>query len=96
MLQAASKGQSRPPEWLSTHPESSTRIRRINKMLAEEYAHTQNSPDFVTKEDEYQRRMLARLNRLGPPAHGPTKTAGLLGNPSLWCTHCNPELALAE
>ncbi len=96
VLQAASKGGSRPPEWLSTHPESQTRISRINKLLSDEYAYTQNSPDYVMKEDEYQRRMLARLNRLGPPAHGPTTSVGLLDKPSLWCAHCNPELALAE
>lgn len=96
VLQAASKGGSRPPEWLSTHPESQTRISRINKLLSDEYAYTQNSPDYVMKEDEYQRRMLARLNRLGPPAHGPTTSVGMLDNPSLWCAHCNPELALAE
>jgi predicted Zn-dependent protease len=97
VLQEASKGRgSAQPEWLSTHPESGTRISRINRMLTGEYAYTQNSPDYVMKEDEYGRRMLARLNRLGPPAHGATASAGLLGNTSLWCAHCNPKLALAE
>ncbi|PHQ78530.1 MAG: peptidase M48 Ste24p [Phycisphaera sp.] len=95
VLQAASKGGARPPEWLSTHPESGTRISRITQMLAGEYAYTQNSAEYVMNEAEYQRRMLARLNRLGPPAHGAT-SVGMLGSSSLWCGHCNPELAMSE
>lgn len=94
VLQAASGPRSQP-EWLSTHPESETRIKRINELLQTEYAYTQNSPDYVMNEDAYERRMLARLNRLGPPAHG-AQSVSLLDTPVLWCSHCREELALSE
>jgi len=96
VLQAASRGGARPPEWLSTHPESGTRISRINRMLQTEYAYTQNSADYVMNEAQYQLRMLDRLSQLGAPAHGAETDIGMLGNSSLWCAHCNPELAMSE
>lgn len=86
VLRAASSGSSQP-EWLSTHPASDTRIDRINGMLAGEFAYTQNSPEYVTNEDAYQRRMLDRLGKLGPPAHG-AQGVSLLDTPALWCSHC--------
>ncbi len=94
LLKRAS-GPSGQPEWLSTHPASDTRIARINELLRSEYAYTQNSPDYVMKEDEYKRRMLARLARLGPPKQG-SSPVSLLDTPALWCAHCQRELALAH
>lgn len=93
VLRAASGPRSQP-EWLSTHPESSTRIARINELLQGEFAYTQNSPEYVMNESAYERRMLARLNRLGPPAHGAQRVS-LLENPVLWCGHCRAEAELA-
>ncbi len=60
-------GGGSTPEWLSTHPLPATRIERVKKLLAEQYADTLNSPAFVTREEEYQRRMLTPLSKL-PPA----------------------------
>jgi len=88
-LKRASGGSSQP-EWLSTHPESDTRIDRINTLLRTEYAYTQNSSEYVMKEQEYQRRMLDRLARLGPPNHG-SGSVSLLDTPVLWCAHCQAE-----
>ncbi len=88
-LKRASGGSSQP-EWLSTHPESDTRITRINGLLRSEYAYTQNSPEYVMNEDAYQRRMLTRLARLAPPRHG-AKAVSLLDTPVLWCAHCQQE-----
>lgn len=68
-LEAEAKGP-RPPEWLSTHPATRTRIKRIDEMLRSTYASTQHSGDYVLKKDEYQRRMLDRLSKLPPPRHG--------------------------
>lgn len=94
LLKRAS-GPSGQPEWLSTHPASDTRIARINGLLRDEYAYTQNSPEYVMNEDEYERRMLARLARLGPPKHGAAPVS-MLDTPALWCAHCQAELALAD
>lgn len=94
-LKRASGGSSQP-EWLSTHPESDTRIARINGLLRSEYAYTQNSSEYVMKEQAYQTRMLDRLARLGPPRHG-SGTVSMLDTPVLWCAHCQAEaLELAQ
>ncbi len=96
-LKAASAGASRPPEWLSTHPASDTRIARIQGMLAGEYAYTQNNPDYGMYPDRYRERMLSRLSDMPPAAHqgqaamGPEGEAGVLARASLWCAHCRAE-----
>ncbi|MCB9844619.1 MAG: M48 family metalloprotease [Phycisphaeraceae bacterium] len=84
-------GSSRPPEWLSTHPTSETRIRRINDLLRDKYSHTQGSPEFVLGADAYERRMLSRLRAL-PPAKQQIEQ-GLLEHPEQWCAVCREELA---
>ncbi len=87
-LKAASGGSSQP-EWLSTHPASDTRIERIQEMLRGEFASTQNNPEYVTRPEVYQRRMLAELAQLPPPAHGHESSGqALLERPELWCMHC--------
>jgi predicted Zn-dependent protease len=55
VLKAASEGNS-TPEFLSTHPHPETRIDTVQKLLAGEYAYTQNNPDFMIGAEEYQRR----------------------------------------
>ena len=95
LLKRASGGSTQP-EWLSTHPASDTRITRINNLLRSEYAYTQNSPDYVMKEQEYKTRMLDRLARLGPPRQGSTPVS-MLDTSVLWCAHCQAEaLELAD
>lgn len=66
VLERESGGGS-TPEWLSTHPLPATRIERVKKILETQYADTRNNPAFVSKEDEYQRRMLEPLSKLPPP-----------------------------
>lgn len=93
-LQKAS-GNSSQPEWLSTHPASDTRIQRIDRLLATEYANTQNSSEYVMNKDAYETRMLARLARLSPPKHG-SAPVSMLDTSALWCAHCQAELAMAD
>lgn len=83
----AAAGPSYQPEWLSTHPASETRIERIDRLLRGEYAFTQNNAEYITGEEVYERRMLARLRRL-PPAPQPPTAEAMLPAASLWCTHC--------
>ncbi|MDX9910325.1 MAG: M48 family metallopeptidase [Phycisphaerales bacterium] len=100
-------GAGSTPEWLSTHPTSETRIRRIDELLRGVFAGTQNNPDFVLNAPAYKTRMLDRLAKLPPARHGvsgarldtpgtePMVAAGAfeLSNPVTWCGHCRAEAA---
>lgn len=95
VLGAASAGGSRPPEWLSTHPASETRINRINEMLQGEYAYTQGTSEYGLYPDRYKRRMLDRLAALPPASHGSESAMFDLDQPVLWCAHCAEDARLA-
>ncbi len=89
LMKAMAGGRS--PEILSTHPYPETRIERINAALAGEYASTQNNPQYVMKDKEYQTQFLLRLKALArppakPPAAGgnqlaPTKRRSMIAPP---------------
>ncbi|MEZ6241907.1 MAG: M48 family metalloprotease [Phycisphaerales bacterium] len=95
-LQAASGGSS-PPEWLSTHPATETRIQKIQQMLAGDYAYTQGNPEYKMYEERYRQRMLSPLSDLPPAKHtaraldAEDGSASVLANSWLWCAHCRAE-----
>jgi predicted Zn-dependent protease len=80
ILQAAGGSSGgRPPEWLSTHPFPETRIKRLEELLAEQYANILNNPGLTDNAEVYQRRMLSRLRSLPAPTHtalGPASAPG--------------------
>jgi predicted Zn-dependent protease len=89
VLQQASEGSGRPPEFLSTHPYPESRIERIKELLNGDFSGTQNNPDYVIRAEDYQRRMLTPLSRLAPaPDPSSTEESAMLLNTWMWCAHC--------
>lgn len=76
----------RPPEFLSTHPTSATRIRRIDGALAGEHAATQGNPAYQVYAERYKKDFLGPLAKAPEPARPAKQTA--LPSPVLWCAHC--------
>ncbi len=73
ILGEASKG-SRPPEFLSTHPHSETRVANIQRILKEEYPDYRDTSKYKVNREAFQ-AMLARLKQLPPPRHGTKRTS---------------------
>ncbi|HBS29868.1 MAG TPA: peptidase M48 Ste24p [Phycisphaerales bacterium] len=91
VLQRASQGGGRQPEWLSTHPLPETRIRIIeDRLKKEKYAAA--PPGAVTSGDDgffqsrFQREFLEPLDRLPPATSRQSRLD--LSRPELWCALC--------
>lgn len=85
VLAAATKG-GLPPEFLSTHPHPETRIEQGRRLIASEYAFTQNNPQYMRQKYRYERDFLDRAALLPPPPDRQTQIN--LAEPSTWCWHC--------
>ena len=57
----------RPPEMLSTHPYPEKRIENIQGKLRNEYAATQNNPNYRTGEQEFRANFLSKITIAYPP-----------------------------
>ncbi len=83
-------GSDSASSFFATHPDPKARIAQIQKLLAGEYAYTQNNPKFALYEREYKEQFLARV----PPAPAPQKKAEAgertidLSRPASWCAVC--------
>ncbi len=61
----AESGAPSQPEWLSTHPLPSTRIREIEGLLTEgRYSEMVASPEYGLYQERFEREFLSRMNRL--------------------------------
>ncbi len=69
ILREASGG-SAPPEWLSTHPASDTRISRLEKNIAENYPRYSEDGFYKMGFAEFKANILTPLSKLPPAKHG--------------------------
>jgi predicted Zn-dependent protease len=97
ILVEASKGSSQP-EFLSTHPDPARRVKEVaDRLKTEEFAHTQNNPQYQLYPERFKQRFLDRLAALPKPPPPPppppapqglapsssgTLAAGVMGPPS--------------
>ena len=84
-------GSSSPPEFLSTHPAPQRRVEQMERLLAGEYAHTQNNPAFGLYESRFRDRFL----NIVEASRGPRDDT-LASSPVVWCAHCRAAHAQAE
>ncbi len=91
VLKAAS-GPQTTPEWLSTHPAPRTRIDRLRRLIREQYAYTQNNPEYKRYRTRYQREFLNRF-RARRESHETRNSPALalLDHPESWCALCADE-----
>jgi len=89
---AQASGGASPPEILSTHPDPGRRANDLRKIIADQYPHTQNSPQFTFKAAEFKSKVLNKLSLAFPHAGEPRRAraddvpAGAIGTLSS-CDH---------
>jgi len=71
---AEAAGDGRQPEFLSTHPHPESRIEQAERLLAREYAETQNNPEYKLHEGRFRQRFLSIVATLPPARHGPGRS----------------------
>ncbi len=56
-------------EMLQTHPDPDKRADHVRQLVDEQYADTQNNPQYVRHAERYRHTVLDRLKNLPPPRH---------------------------
>ena len=75
ILKTAMGGKG-PPEWLSTHPTSDTRINKLNKLITEQYPLHRDPSHYRYGKQAFQDNVLTPLSRLPRAKH---RAAGFIG-----------------
>ena len=93
VLKRASGGGGGQPEFLSTHPLPDTRIRRVSRILEEDYAQEVADPNRIVGEVRFQREILPMLRRLSEAGRDRPLTEGeklLMASTDrgCWCAGC--------
>lgn len=69
ILREASGG-SAPPEWLSTHPASDTRISNLEDIITKNYPRYKDEGFYNMGFDSFKKNILTPLSKLPPAKHG--------------------------
>ncbi|MBX2853149.1 MAG: M48 family metalloprotease [Phycisphaeraceae bacterium] len=69
ILREASGGGA-PPEWLSTHPASDTRISNLEAIITQDYPRYNEDGFYNMGFDSFKQNILTPLNKLPPAKHG--------------------------
>ncbi|MCC6321934.1 MAG: M48 family metallopeptidase [Phycisphaerales bacterium] len=70
----AAAGSGSGPEWMATHPLPQTRIDDIRRLLAKDYANTQNNPNYQLFPERYEQRYLSIARRIPEKKQAEPKT----------------------
>lgn len=63
-------GGGGPPEWLSTHPVSETRVDNLEQLILEQYPRYKDPSFYKMGLDSYRKNIKAPLSKLPPAKHG--------------------------
>lgn len=63
-------GGAAPPEWLSTHPASDTRIKALEEIIAKDYPRYNEQGYYTMGFDSFKQNILDPLSKLPPAKHG--------------------------
>jgi predicted Zn-dependent protease len=75
ILREASGGGA-PPEWLSTHPASDTRIENLEEIITKNYPRHTDESYYKFGFEDFKQKVLTPLSKLPPPKHGAAPVEG--------------------